>query len=265
MTVPTRIFGTDGEEIADLASWFDHAPPEKGAAQWRDGYSAKEQAKAWLRDGSPAVPPELWAAIAALDLGEPDQVYARPEHQTKLDDFARKRRHDMFACARRGGETQFVIGIEAKACEDFAGLVSDRAAAAPPSNKRARCNLLGQALFGRQVTDEESGELLDTDIGAHGYQLWTAAVGSVVEAQKRGLDDAVLVVHQFRPEDPSQTRAGDTRDWDAALAANHAQFSEFERAVEESGSRSHETPFVQPGTRLHVIKVETALPAITTS
>ena len=60
MPPAARVFGPDREEIHDLDSWFTHAPPEKGLAQWRDRYSAKEQAKAWLRGGSPAVPQELW-------------------------------------------------------------------------------------------------------------------------------------------------------------------------------------------------------------
>jgi hypothetical protein len=38
------------------------------------------------------------------------------------------------------------IGIEAKACEGFDGTVGDRAGAAAPSKKRARCNLLARAL-----------------------------------------------------------------------------------------------------------------------
>src|SRR5262245_60293951 len=54
--VATQLFGPDRHEIRDLDAWLDHAPPENGAAQWRDGYSAKEQAKAWLRAGDPSVP-----------------------------------------------------------------------------------------------------------------------------------------------------------------------------------------------------------------
>lgn len=105
--------GADGEEILDLDSWFAHAPPEKGAAQWRDGYSAKEQAKAWLRTGAPAVPDELWEALAEIPLGEVQEVFGRPEHRTRLDDYGRERQHDLFACARHQGSTRFVVGVGA--------------------------------------------------------------------------------------------------------------------------------------------------------
>src|SRR5450756_1874608 len=82
MSPPARLFGSDRVEIVDLDSWFRHAPPEKGAAQWRDWYSVKEQAKAWLRSHAPAVPEELWSAIADLAASEVDEVYGRPKHRT---------------------------------------------------------------------------------------------------------------------------------------------------------------------------------------
>jgi hypothetical protein len=255
-TPSARIFGPDREEIVDLRSWFDHAPPEKGEAQWRDGYSAKEQAKAWLRGGTPTVPAELWSVIRPI-AGDVDLVHARPEHRTRLDKFSRPRQHDLLACFRRDGSTTLLVGVEAKACENFDGHVRDRAAAVPPSKKRARCNLLARALFDREVFDEESGAILDARLADHGYQLWTAAVGTLIEAQQRDLEEAALVVHQFVPEDfKSALDAGDTRQWRAALEANEAAFESFRAALEAVGGSSFETPFVRGGTRLRVLKVE---------
>ena len=260
MSPPARLFGSDRVEIVDLDSWFRHAPPEKGAAQWRDWYSAKEQAKAWLRSRAPAVPEELWSAIADLAAREVDEVYGRPEHRTKLDKYSRARQHDLFACARRNGATVLVVGIEAKACEDFDGIVADRAASNAPSKKRARCNLLAAALFGREVFDEETGDVLDERLSRHGYRLWTAAVGTIIEAQQRGVDDAVLVVQQFVPRDLAATSlAGDARDWSSALAANAESFEAFAAEIEASGSVSHETDFVKAGTALHLVKVQSPI------
>ena len=70
MSSTVRLIGTDGEEIFDLAGWFAHAPPEGGEAQWVDGYNAKEQAKAWLRPGRPAVPAELEYALGVAGFGD---------------------------------------------------------------------------------------------------------------------------------------------------------------------------------------------------
>jgi hypothetical protein len=254
-----RLFGTDNEEIHSLESWFLHAPPEKGLAQWKDGYSAKEQASAWLRPGRPSVPAELWSAIVEL-VGDADEVYGRPEHHTRLDRYSRARQHDLFGCARRGGATTRVVGVEAKACEGFDGTVGDRAAAVAPSKKRARCNLLGRALFGRAVLDEDTGAVLDPELSTHGYQLWTATVGTIIEAQKRDVEEAIIVVHQFRPKDLSAAgRPGDNRDWASALSANKAAFDSFAAALIDAGSQSYETEFVKAGTRLRVVKVESPI------
>jgi hypothetical protein len=254
-----RLFGTDREEIHDLPSWLAHAAPEKGEAQWKDGYSAKEQAKAWLRPGDPAVPEELWAALAPFAEGV-DEIYGRPEHQTRLDGYGRARQHDLFACARSEGQTKVVIGVEAKACEDFGGIVADRAAHGPPSNRRARCNLLSRALFGREVMDEATGEILDSELATHGYQLWTAAVGSIIEAQQRQIGDVVLIVHQFAPRDLDAAKtAGDRRHWRTALEANGASFDSFVSALVAAGAQSHETDLVRPGSALNVIKVHSPI------
>jgi hypothetical protein len=87
------------------------------------------------------VPDELWSALRPLVDGDVDEFYARPEHTTRLDRFGRARQRDMVACARRAGQTVLVVGVAAKACEGFDGVVVDRAPATPPSNKRRRCNL----------------------------------------------------------------------------------------------------------------------------
>jgi hypothetical protein len=255
-----RLFGRDKSEIVDLESWLLHAPPEGGAARWRDGYSAKEQAKAWFRSGSLAVPEELWSAMSDFGVGGADEIYARPEHVTRLDGYSRARQHDLFACVRSNGETVLVAGVEAKACETFDGIVADRARAVAPSKKRARCNLLSGALFGREVLDEETGAVLDERLSQHGYQLWTAAVGTIIEAQQRGVDHAVVLVQQFVPSDAAEaTPAGDTRDWASALSANAHAFDDFAAEIRSAGSQSYETDFVRPGTRLSVAKVESRI------
>jgi hypothetical protein len=153
-----------------------------------------------------------------------------------------------------------VIGVEAKACERFDGTVANRRSASAPSKKRARCNLLSRALFGRPVMDEASGELLDEDLAGHGYQLWTAAVGTLIEAQRRGANTGVLVVHQFRPADLGAMRlARDDRDWESALRSNDTAISAFTSALKEAGGKSHATEFVEAGTRLNVVKVESLI------
>ncbi len=151
----------EGAEIVDERSWFELAPPEKGRAQWRDGYSAKEQALAWLRTGEIACPDELLGPLQELASRPIDELVGTPEKTTKLDNYGRDRQHDLLLGASGEGEPLLVVGIEAKACERFDGLVAERASAEPPSKKRARCNLMSRELFGRLVFDEGTGEILD--------------------------------------------------------------------------------------------------------
>lgn len=253
MATEVKLFGAHGGAITDLSSWLEQAPPEKGLAQWVDGYSAKEQAKAWFRTGGPAVPTEICAAITALGLPDAELVEAWPEHKTPFDDLGRSRQHDLLAVVNSGGRPAFVVGVEAKACESFDTLVAERSKAEAPSKKRKRCNLLSQALFGRKVMAEDHDEILDAELAGHGYQLWTSAVGTIVETQKRGLDEAVLVIHQLRPQDLGNVDPSDTRNWAAALAKNDEQLTDFQSAF---GGMSHDTEFVAAGTKLYVLKVE---------
>ena len=218
------VIGRDEKPILSLDDWFVHAPPAGGRKQWVDGYSAKEQAKAWMRDGSPAVPAEILVALEAAGMDDLEALTAYPEHETPLDRFGRggtgNRNHDVFAVARCAGGQTVVIGIEAKACENFDGIVATRAAALAPSKRPHRANLLSRALFGRDVCDAETGAILAPDLAAHGYQLWTAAVGTLIEAAGHGAGLAVLIVHQFAPHPPGEISPGDERDWPTALANN---------------------------------------------
>jgi hypothetical protein len=68
---------------------------------------------------------------------------------------------------------------------------------------------------------------------------------------------AVVVVHQFRPRDlDAAAGTGDKRDWATAFNENADAFAAFAIALEASGSTSLETEFVEAGTRLDVLKVE---------
>ena len=54
----------NGSVITDMTSWFEHAPPAKGSAQWKDYRSAKELAQAWCRYGQVRCPEEVTSVLA---------------------------------------------------------------------------------------------------------------------------------------------------------------------------------------------------------
>lgn len=254
MSEPVRLIGIDRAEITDLDSWFDHAPPEGGKSQWVDGYSAKEQAKAWLRPGRPAVPMEIEYALGLLGLSDVTQWTGYPEHRTKFDTYGRgaygRRHHDMLLLLGDPEKPLAVVGIEAKACEAYHGRVSESVVTAPPTKLPQRCNSLARALFGRDVCDADAQVVTDDALGNHGYQLWTASIGTITEAQTRGLSDAVFLVQQFVPGPPGPV-IGDVRDWTKKLADNAAKLHEFQLALGPEPV-THETAFIRAGTRLHI-------------
>jgi hypothetical protein len=219
LTMQIRVVGKGQQPIFDVKSWLEHGGPKKGEDHWRDGYSAKEFAKAWLRTGAPAVPAELAAVLPPAD-----EVLVRAEHVTDLDGLGEGRNHDALLELRRDGAVVAVVGIEAKVAEGFSGPVSAHGSTKPGSRKTERCNLLSRALFGVDVLDPETSEVLDAQLATHGYQLWTAAVGTIIEAQRLGLDEAVLVVHHLGPvpsEDAEQLAAFAARLGPTTFATRH--------------------------------------------
>ncbi|MEA2170005.1 MAG: hypothetical protein QOF76_3305 [Solirubrobacteraceae bacterium] len=103
MTVPTRLFAPDREELFEIDAWLRYEPRERGVAD------------VWMTTDGPAIPPELVDA-----LGVPaDEVRARPGHPTGAHT------HDVFACLRQGGKTHFVAGIEAATGDGFGPSVAD--------------------------------------------------------------------------------------------------------------------------------------------
>lgn len=261
------VVGRGRQPILTLDDWFAHAPPAGGCKQWVDGYSAKEQAKAWTRTKSPAVPVEILAALRDADIDDLQSLTAYPEHETPLDRLARggkgNRNHDLLAIVTRANGDTVAIGIEAKACEGFDGLVGARARVPAPSRQPQRANLLSRALFGRDVCDVSTRAVLDPDLAAHGYQLWTAAVGTLIEAAEHSAAIAVLIVHQFVPQPPDGRPVGDRRNWEAALANNDKALASFIGALTGGGgpALSHRTEFVPAGIELRVRKAVAPLAA----
>ena len=188
--MPLKIFGPEGDPIRTLGEWERFGGPQS-PSQWRDGRSAKECAKSWLRHGRPALPAELLELFAShpTTTGLTAES-AYPEVETRLDGFNGKGRfHDVVLEATCAGG-KLVASIEAKADEAFGDLVIDARATAlartAGTKVPARMKLLGEALFGSEVYIE----------GLR-YQLLYAIAGSLIEARKRGADLAAFIVHEF--------------------------------------------------------------------
>jgi hypothetical protein len=111
------IYAPDGTLITSPEEWRSHAPPKAGAAQWRDGRSAKELAKAWALG---AMPRDLFALLGSHQATKDFSAErALAEHRTALDRFSGEARNHDLILVGTTGEARMLIAIEAKADEPF--------------------------------------------------------------------------------------------------------------------------------------------------
>jgi hypothetical protein len=193
------------QPIESIEDWFRLAPPAGGRRQWKEGRSAKEAARRWLQ----GVPPEVAEALDFhVDLRGFTATFAEPEVKTELDEFPRKRNHDLIV-EGQGPNGSVLLCVEAKADETFDKTVAVRLdEAVPTSNLPERIRRISLALFG----DGRVEPIADLR-----YQLLQACAGSLIEAQNRRVQSCVLLVHVFR------TRLTD----DQRIADNAADLDRF--------------------------------------
>jgi hypothetical protein len=232
--MPLWCEGHKGRHIHGFGHWYYAAPPREGLKHWKDGRSAKELARAWTREGDPTVPAEVASAfVAHPELGDFRCATALPEHQTRLPGPGTEgRHHDLLVLGTAGGR-RIVLAVEAKADEPFGPPVGEyldqRAAenasklrgadssASPPrlSQVPKRVDALCHYVFGRP---------LDDTLSPLRYQLLHAVAGTLREAEQRGADVAVFLVHEFSGPscDPGNTRrnSADLRAFVSGLGAD---------------------------------------------
>ncbi len=207
---------THSEGIVDVESWKQHRPPKKVNLQWRDGRSAKELAK-YITKSLPFVPAEIETAlktIVPVDAGfEWDAEYV-----TDLPGKGEVRNHDGIMY-----NDDIVVTIEAKADETLGKLIEEEMNNASV-NKLYRISKMLDYLFDGGFKQYHNLR----------YQLLTASVGTIIEAERRkdkheesGV--AVLLVLVFKTN-------GDITD--KKMISNHndiENFLEATKAYDENG------------------------------
>jgi hypothetical protein len=250
-----KILSRGGAEIRTLDEWKLLAPPKKGGLQWVEGRSAMEVARAWVGGGEPAIPSGFAQLLDSHKLTQGfvcEEVY--PEHVTRLDEFrGEHRNHDLLLVGFAAGR-KTVIGVEGKNDESFGQLVgayhAEKSAGGAPSKVPERIERLVETLFGH---GPEPAALLR-------YQLLTASVGTLIEAEARCAERAVLVVHVFRSIGSKA----------ANLAANASDYAAFVHAFDPAAATDDglmSGPFAVPGSELRPLligKVTTDLTSAST-
>lgn len=182
-----EIKSSSGQVITSLNDWFRHSPPAAGERHWKEGRSAKELAKYWMKNGELiVVPNELQSLFNSNPVTSELLVESViPECTTKLDNFGKGRMHDLLLIGKKD-ECSIVISIEAKADETFGPTIAERHRNNSVNSKiDERINLLSKQLF------------LDVNIESLRYQLLHGIAGTLLEAKKQKADFAVFVVQEF--------------------------------------------------------------------
>jgi hypothetical protein len=195
----------DGGLIADWRNWS----PPKELKHWRAGRSAIELARAWFTSPTPRIPPEFLTLLASSALlGNLRELKGVPEHVTSLPESGEGRNHDL-VLEGMAAEGRVLIAVEAKSDEKFGTCIGkywtqkhdERSTPeGKPSRAPERIGALLEILVGSEAspTQEPWSKIR--------YQLLAAAVGTLIEAERRGASLAVLVIHEFRTSETNTVK-----------------------------------------------------------
>lgn len=239
-----------------------------------------ELAQLWCADGRPTIP------HAVTDALERNQLTAGftgwdvdAEYVTALDGFRGEgRNHDLVIVGEAQG-VPTLVAVEAKAAESFGDPVTKTINSAlkrsAKSKVPARIAALSRAVLGEPGVTWESGPTGPSSISASnvvvdpriedlGYQLFTAAVGTVIEADRRHCRCAVMLVHRFVEPHPTPAQQQAYQHGLADLNAFQALLTPLPRALSApscSGPFSlHPSATIPKGIDLFLAMCETLLP-----
>ena len=174
-------------QIKDINTWFEIAPPMGGKTQWVDGRSAKELARYITKD-LPNVPKEMQQLL--LSFVPEDSVFEwGAEYVTDFFSAGlgkgNGRNHDAVLF-----NDNFFVGIEGKADESFGTDLNGTAYNEGSSNKQKRIEGLTEMIFGGHPNNHRNIR----------YQLLTATAAILLEAKNRNLKEALFLVLVFKKD-----------------------------------------------------------------
>ena len=179
--------------ITNVETWEIKAPPMGKSRQWVDGRSAKELAR-YMTKNYPQLPTEIESILKEFVRDDSEFDWAA-EYVTRFEPFGlgrgEGRNHDAFLY-----NDELVIGIEGKADEPLGSQLIGEALKDATPNKVQRINGMIQMLFGG--TPEAHKDIR--------YQLVTAATATLLEATKKNVKKALLLVIVFNSSKCSEKK-----------------------------------------------------------
>jgi hypothetical protein len=155
--------------------------------QWKPEYSARTLAHCW--EGQDGFPAEVSAVLATQpQLADAEPLLIFPEWKVSLPGGTRPSQNDVWVLARCG-DGLISMTVEGKVKESFDKTLAEWKVDASPG-KEARLAFLAEVLGLATPLNE-----------AVRYQLLHRAASAVIEAERFGAAQAVMLVHSFSQED----------------------------------------------------------------
>lgn len=199
--------------INNVKDWKTYAPPQDPNKQWVDGKSAKTLAEYVFKDDKKDFEQKIDGLLSSLNLAIPKTFTCEPEAKTHFPSnwgTSGARSHDLLMI----GNTDILIGIEAKADEPFEKKVSAKRKTAEENNAdggknmNLRINSILSFLYPKGVP-ANSEDLM--------YQLLSATAGTIIEAKKQGKNNAIALFFVFETAKTSPSR----------IASNDKDFEDY--------------------------------------
>ena len=202
--------------LSTLDEWFCYAPPKRGSFHWKDGRSAKENARLWL-NAAPYLPSEMAEILrSCTDVGILRTWHAEPEARVRFDDFRGEPSNIdiLLTCEDENGP--LIVAVEAKADESFSDTIkktlykaNTRLEEDSESKGVERVKNLA-AQFGLSLERQEASNLR--------YQLFTLTAAALAEAERRAAQRAIVIIHEYVTSLTSrEKRAQNASDLDCFL------------------------------------------------
>ena len=196
---------SNGKQITSVEEWFNAAPPKGEKTQWKVGRSAMEMARFAVSDDFSKFISTVskWAKI------DDTNYDCEPEAKTTFNKgmgSGGPRNHDLLMV----GDSS-VIGIEAKVSESFDKQISEKRIGAT-DNMHTRLDSCLSFLY---------GEKLPNNAEQMYYQLFSATIGTIIEAQRRGKKKAVVLFLTFTGNVSKES------DYNDKVAINEKAFMAF--------------------------------------
>lgn len=221
-------------EISRIEQWYNVAPPKGESLQWKPGRSAQEMARFALSNQFPKF---IDSVLTEYGIKE-TSFNCEPEAETPFEKgmgTGGPRNHDLLMIGKNT-----VIGIEAKVSETFDKQIKDKRNGASENMKR-RLNTCLDFIYKDRPTNED-------DLY---YQLFSATIGTVIEAKRHGFKNAIALFIVFVGDVAKEAY------YDEHVKTNNEAFAAFCKTLglEERGGRLPELPGA-PGVNVWIRKVE---------